>query len=155
MNRKWCHPVEKTSLCFVFQMLIPIMERWCVKQQNFLGQSTSQTKFCWWLVFLTLTHQTKQHQTSTNQHKWMKRKSMLVSAAGKTPVELQRACLLTGPFYFHVTALPCGYVSIMKSGEGRQSTSPGRLKCPDLTQPLKWSTVRASRMFTHVCLRRE
>lgn len=104
---------------------------------------------------VTPTHRTKRRQTSANQHKSMKWKSMLVSAAGKTPVELQRACLFPDPFCFHVTALPCGYVSIMKSGEGRQSTSPGRLKCPDSTQPLKWSTVRVSQVFTHVRPRRE
>ncbi len=40
-------------------------------------------------------------------------------------------CLWNYKEILDVTAHPLGYVSIMKSGEGHQSTSPGRLKCPD------------------------
>lgn len=59
-------------------------------------------------------------------------------------------CLWNYKEVLDVAALPLGYVSIMKPGEGHQSTTPGRLKFPDTTEPLKWSTVWAN-VFTHVC----
>jgi len=62
-------------------------------------------------------------------------------------VDWEDACGITKRSWM---SLPLGYVSIMKPGEGHQSTSPGRLKFPDTTEPLKWSTVWAN-VFTHVC----